>query len=119
MTILQVWGKVDSNDVICSPVNDKDWTVIVPPDLNDGCYICEFWALSNNGLVGYRSAVLWIVDGRLTCIKWLDETFYIQYVPNDYDTQETSDSEIYLLGNYELYTLDDYSLHFIGPRCSN
>lgn len=83
MTIISVYGKVDSVDVICR-YNEitSAWVVEVPADYEDGVYNCEFWCVSDSGVIGYRTAILWITDGRKTHISFVDAGYEIAYISN-------------------------------------
>lgn len=83
MAIVSVYGKVDSVDVICRYDHDTSaWVVEVPADYTDGMYVCEFWCVNDRGYIGYRTAVLYLTDGRKTHISFVDYGYEIAYVSN-------------------------------------
>lgn len=84
MTVINVWGKIDSVEVIFTPSSSCPdwWNVSVPYD-NDGEYICEIWAEDDAGEISYRTAILYITEGRLTTLKYIDG-YTLTYQPNEY-----------------------------------
>lgn len=81
---LRMWGRIDGVSVEFRPISANTFEVQVPPDQEDGGYICEIWVLKETGAVGYKTAVLWIVDGRLVCLRMLDELYSIEMLPDLY-----------------------------------
>lgn len=70
--IIRVWGKVDGADVIFNPTPCPDWWDITVPYDEDGMYIAEIWAEDDGHYITYRTAILYITDGRLTKLKFCD-----------------------------------------------
>ena len=90
MTVINVWGKIDSVEVIFTPSPSCPdwWNVSVPYD-SDGEYICEIWAEDDAGEISYRTAILYITEGCLTTLKYIDG-YTLVYQPNEYVLSLTS-----------------------------
>lgn len=84
MVVIRVWGIIDGVDVIFNQTSTLWWDVNVPFDA-DGEYICEIWAEDNNGETGYRTAILYIVDGILTKLCFVDNGYVLNYINTDYN----------------------------------
>ena len=78
MTVVRVWGIVDGVNVIFSPTKCPDWWDVDIPFDEDGMYIAEIWAEDDEGFITYRTAILYITDGRLTQLC-LVESYYLTY----------------------------------------
>lgn len=61
MAVIQLYGKVDNNDVIFSKTEQGLWETIVPFD-EDGYYVVDLIAVDEAGNKGYFAKVLFIVD---------------------------------------------------------
>lgn len=84
MVVLSVTAKINGHMFSCTNTEGDIWSVRAPSDCPDGSYTCEFWATDDSGNVSYKTAILWIFDGRLTCIKWLEDKFNIKYLSRDF-----------------------------------
>ena len=104
MTVVSVMANINGNTSYCTYVGGDIWNIVVPPNLIDGSYVCEFWATDDAGNIAYTTAILWMHDGRLTCIEFIDDKY----------------SSILREELYVAYALPDtYSCHYVKRGCSN
>lgn len=66
--IVSVTGHADNFDLVFTLCKDGRWAVTVPPDLSDGMYICDIYAVNHNGEVAYWTGILYMADGA--CVKF-------------------------------------------------
>ena len=85
----KVWGRVDGKPVEWVPASANTFELQVPADYQDGYYVCEIWAQKDSGAIGYRTAILWIADGRLVCIKLAEDSYTIDLLPDPYSIKLT------------------------------
>jgi len=63
-------------------VDEDTWT-IVPRVEHDGYYAVAVWATDIAGNVSFRTALLWVYNGKAACIRFIDEDYNISYVKKD------------------------------------
>jgi hypothetical protein len=82
-----VTGHADTFDLVFTHNSDGKWTVILPPDLSDGRYICDIYAANAIGEIAYWTGVLYMTDSRFVYLNLekdyitahlLPETCFIQ-----------------------------------------
>ena len=66
--ITNVWGKVNSSDIVFQRGENNKWTVTVPKD-TQGTYVLELWASDNAGNVGYFATVEVTFDTSKLCVS--------------------------------------------------
>ena len=83
MALSEVWAEINSNLYRMTQTSDGVWSV---EGLNlsiDGGYVCAFWATDDAGNTSYRTAVLWVVDGRMVCLRFIDNPFTVVEIKSD------------------------------------
>jgi len=70
MTVKEVWGRIQAQDVFAIAHEGDTWMFQVPRSAV-GRVIAEFWVQDFAGNIGYRSALLTIEHGTIKCIEWL------------------------------------------------
>ena len=71
MTVAEVWGRVQGQEVRAFAHDGDDWFFPAPPGMS-GTLVCEFWASDEAGNVGYRAALIVLDKGAIKCWRWLD-----------------------------------------------
>lgn len=112
MTVVRVWGVVDSIDVICTRIEGTDiWQTLIPPDFSDGMYICEFFAEDIAGNISMRTANLWITAGGVTHIEWQSDPYRVKLLRDAY--------KAVLISTYEVkITMKQYKTVLITELCA-
>lgn len=72
--ITRVWGLINGQQALQTYQKDDRWFYELPSQ--SGMFVCEFWAENDYGSVGYRSAIIFIQDGRVKCIRVLSERYH-------------------------------------------
>ncbi len=93
----RVWGRADAFDLTFDMTKGGDWEASVPADLEDGQYVCEIWAESAIGEQTYWTGTLYMVDGRLVCIRLADDPHQIVLLPERNAAELIDDRYIILL----------------------
>lgn len=119
MTVVRVTGRI--NCVMCEFAHSSGdiWAIEAPESYSDGSYICEIWAYDDAGNIGYRTAILWMYDGKCVKIEWLDNPYKIVYLNGGYSINVV-DTEFTLRlvesGIATKYIDSGYICHYM--RCS-
>lgn len=72
--ITRVWGLINGQQALQTYQKGDRWYFELPSQ--SGMFVCEFWAENDYGSVGYRSAIIYIQDGRVKCIRVLSERYH-------------------------------------------
>ena len=72
--IVRVWGLINGQQALQTYQKGDRWYFELPSQ--SGMFVCEFWAENDYGSVGYRSAIIYIQDGRVKCIRVLSERYH-------------------------------------------
>lgn len=84
MALAEVWAEVNSTLHRMTQTSDGVWSV-EGLDLSwDGGYVCAFWATDEAGNTSYRTAMLWVFDGKPVCLRFIEDPFIVSEVPSDY-----------------------------------
>lgn len=86
MAVVDVWAEANGQPCTLYRVNGDLWTFNAPSDCTDGVYSCSFWALDDAGNIGFKTATLWIYDGKLTDIEWIRDDLCLKYLNYRYGT---------------------------------
>ena len=84
MTVGSVMANINGYISYCTHVGGDTWNITAPPNFPDGSYVCEFWATDDAGNIAYTTAILWMHDGRLTCIEFIDDKYKSKFIDNLY-----------------------------------
>lgn len=84
MAVVDVWAEVNGQTCKASCSGGDVWSLIAPSDCPDGCYTCGFWAKDGAGNIAYTTAMLWVFDGKFTCIKWVEDKYRIKLLNQEY-----------------------------------
>lgn len=71
MTVEEMWGRVQGNDVLPLSRDGDEWFFPTPSGMS-GTLVCEFWAEDDAGNIGYRAALITLDKGAIKCWRWLD-----------------------------------------------
>ena len=119
MTVVKVWGRMNNGySVNFTYISGNTWEVSVPDDSPDGYYIAECWAEDEAGNIGYRIAKLWVIDGSMSCLEWVDDPWHINLIADSLVITLIDDvfSLRHIVDNTSLlYIPTTYSLHYICP----
>lgn len=103
MAVVDVWAEINGQHAKLNRTSGDIWSVTAPSDCPDGSYTCAFWAVDEAGNIGYKTAILWIFDGRLTCIKWIEDKYRVKWVKSNL---------------YSAHALPNiYSCHYVKQGC--
>lgn len=103
MAVVDVWAEINGQRTKLNRTSGDIWSVTAPSDCPDGSYTCAFWAVDEAGNIGYKTAILWIFDGRLTCIKWIEDKYRVKWVKSNL---------------YSAHALPNiYSCHYVKQGC--
>lgn len=82
MVVTRVWAEI--NGVVVEMVRGEGdaWSIEAPTS-EDGFITCAFWAEDDAGNIAYKTATLWLFDGRLTCIHWVDDPMQVALICSD------------------------------------
>ena len=119
MTVVKVWGRMNNGySVDFTYISGNTWEVSVPDDSPDGYYIAECWAEDEAGNIGYKIAKLWIIDGSMSCLEWLDDPWKINLIADSLAITLMDDDfslRHIIDGTSLLYIPTTYSLHYVCP----
>lgn len=79
--ITSVWGTCDNYDVIFKQSGGV-WRCCIPPDWADGRYVCEFYATTDSGMIGYWAGILYISDGDAMCPELVADNIIVWLLPD-------------------------------------
>lgn len=79
--ITSVYGKCDNYDVVFKQEGGV-WRCCIPPDWTDGQYVCEFYAVTDAGVQGYWTGILYISAGNVYCPKLVEDAFRVWVLPD-------------------------------------
>lgn len=122
MTVVDVWAEINGHPTKLTNTNGNIWSVTAPSDCPDGSYTCAFWAIDTAGNIGYKTAILWVFDGRLTCIRWVEDKISVKYLVHDFVSSIKDFDYLSMIKEslYSAHTLPNmYSCHYIKQRCPN
>lgn len=81
MAVVNVWGKLNNgSEVNFARIGDDVWEVTVAFESPDGRYVAEVWANDTAGNVAYTMAIVYIVSGKVTCLKFVGNKFKCRYI---------------------------------------
>lgn len=120
MAVVDVWAEINGHQTKLTHGNGDNWGVVAPSDCPDGSYTCAFWAIDEAGNIAYKTAILWIFDGRLTCIRWIEDKYNVKFI--NYDFTAILKNILYFTkikeSLYSTHVLPNtYSCHYIKQRC--
>lgn len=81
--IVRVWGVCDNLQIEFNYNGGTTWTCKVPPDLKDGTYIAEFWAMDDLMRIGHWVGFLYMSSG-VCHFKFKDEKYQVWFKPQNY-----------------------------------
>lgn len=122
MAVVDVWAEINGHYANLIQTDDITWSIVAPSDCPDGSYTCAFWAVDGAGNSAYKTAILWIFDGKLTCINWIEDKYSVKYLVCNFTAQvrNLAYSSKIKESLYSAHALPDvYSCHYIKVRCPN
>lgn len=75
--VVSVVGQADEYDLVFIKGSDGKWAVSIPPDMSDGKYVVGIYATDTFGNIGYWTGILYVTNGRMTCLHLLDDAYAI------------------------------------------
>ncbi len=73
LDIIRVWGKADNIELELKIDNGR-WMCNLPPDLVDGQYAVQLFAMRGNGSVGMWTGILYVANG-IACLHLKQEKY--------------------------------------------
>lgn len=70
--ITEVYGTCDDYEVVFRQEGGV-WRCCIPPDWTDGQYVCEFYAITDAGVQGYWTGILYISAGDYLCPRLVED----------------------------------------------
>lgn len=61
--VVKVWGSVGGIEVIFSHVEGDNWSCVIP-EIPDGEYVVDLYAIDECGNIGYYATVIFIIDQK-------------------------------------------------------
>ena len=99
MVLASVMFEVNREIYPGTKIDDDTWTII--PELeHDGYYVVAVWATDIAGNETFRTALLWVYDGKAACIHFIDEDYHIKYIAQPISLR---------------YQPDGYAVHYVCP----
>lgn len=77
--IIRVYGTCDDWQVEFQKVDENRWRCQVPPDVTDGQYACQFYAVDEEGDIGFWCGVLYMSSGNV-CLKLDDDPISVTLI---------------------------------------
>ncbi len=87
--ITQMYGHCDAFDVVYTQINASQWQTNVPPDLSDGKYVTDIYAVDDTGYIVYWAGILYMYDSRVVKLELMPDSCVMFY------TDVISVSEVY------------------------
>lgn len=87
--IIRVWGSADNIELELKQNNGR-WVCSLPPDLVDGQYAVQLFAMRGNGETGMWTGVLYITNG-IRCLHLNKEKYTLWLIPEQIRTQLTEE----------------------------
>lgn len=87
--IIRVWGTADNIELELK-VNNGRWVCSLPPDLVDGQYAVQLFAMRGNGSIGMWSGILYIANG-IRCLHLNESKYTLWLMPERIRTQLTKE----------------------------
>lgn len=119
MAVVDVWADINGQTCNASCSGGDVWVITAPSDCPDGYYTCGFWAKDDAGNIAYTTAILWVLDGKLTCIKWVEDKYRVKLLNQEYivKVEIPKYSAVLMKNLYSSQVLADaYSCHYVR-RC--
>lgn len=82
MTVRSVWGRIQRRNAVLIRKDGDKWVFQVPPWAVSPL-IVEFWAEDDAGNVSYKTGIFDLEEGRIKCIRWLNEGSNLVMLPDD------------------------------------
>ena len=83
--IVRVWGKADSIDMELREKNGR-WIFSLPPDLVDGQYAVQLFAVNESDMLGTWTGILYILNG-LCSLSIKEEKYKLWLCPERTEIQ--------------------------------
>ena len=77
--VVRVYGECDDWQVEFTNKAGNEWQCSVPADLTDGQYACQFYAVDEDGDIGYWCGVLYMSSGKV-CFSLDDDPIGFTFV---------------------------------------
>ena len=122
MAVVRVWAMINSQFCVLSDNGHGKWSLNGSIESPDGSYVCELFAEDEAGNIGYKTAILWLYDGKLTCIEWIEDKYHVRYINNETPTVAVYDEySVTYLDTENLYLMEmlpyKYSCRYIRRGC--
>lgn len=81
MAVERVWGRLNNGvSVDFTQVTNNVWEVTLGENSPDGRYVAEVWASDHAGNVAYKMAVIWVVSGKVTCLRFIENKYSCRFI---------------------------------------
>lgn len=101
--ITRMYGHCDEFDVVYTQINTLQWQAVVPPDLEDGKYVTDIYAVDDTGCIVYWAGILYMYDSKHIKLEILPDSCVI------YRTDNITITDVYMPSNHHhFYTMQQY-----------
>lgn len=98
-----MYGHCDAFDVVYTQINASQWQAVVPPDLEDGKYVTDIYAVDDTGYIVYWAGILYMYDSKYIKLEILPDSCAI------YHTDNIAIADVYMPSNHHhFYTMQQY-----------
>lgn len=127
MAVMNVWGRLNNgSDLDFTCLGGDVWEVTVAFSTPDGVYVAEIWASDTANNVSYTMAVVHIITGKVTCLRFIDNSKdYLKLIENEKELLKLVKAEIEPLKLVKdkpmrlKFLGKKYSCHYLRPKpCS-
>lgn len=105
--ITQMYGHCDAFDVVYTQTASNQWQAVVPPDLKDGKYVTDIYAVDDTGYMVYWAGILYMYDSKYIKLEILPDSCVI------YRTDNVAITDVYMPSNHLFYTMQQYEFKLL------
>lgn len=117
--VVRVYGTCDDWQVEFRRIDEHKWQCQVPADMTDGQYACQFYAVDEEGDIGFWCGMLYMSSGKV-CIAIDEDPFEFFFVKEKISFEINADDGICFMREEENigFSLQEETLSFeILRRC--
>ena len=119
--IVRVYGYCDDWQVEFSRVDEYRWSCQIPPDLTDGQYACQFYAVNDDDDIGFWCGVLYVSSGKI-CVTLSDDPISYIYVHESLTFSVETSEEPYIAvvqEDFEFCVEDETLIFVVIKECEH
>lgn len=82
--VVSLYGRADNYELVFMQDSNGLWGATVPPDMTDGTYAVELYAVDWAGNIGYYTGLLYMCNG-MTCLRISEDEFKLKIIVDRYE----------------------------------